>query len=228
MDQLPKASLDAIARELVGAEVPGLAAHQQACRSARGTQLAGAHGSCRCTQLALESFAAARDDDVSLAMVQRVAKHMGVFYEGVREWHVRAGHEWLLPRPYHRIGVSSAAGEKLAAYVAPRAAVRKSQALRKRARGQDRAAGGADAGDDSQAAPEVEPEAEPPYQRYASSEQMLPGLTRTAESSVHTEAQRRRARVAASAKGRTTKSDAPVSPKRRITSWFTAPAASSS
>ena len=226
MDQLPKASLNAIARELIGAEVPGLAAHQQACRSARGTQLAGARGSCRCTQLALESFAAARDDDVSLAMVQRVAKHMGVFYEGLREWHVRAGHEWLLPRPYHRI--EEGAGQKLAAYVAPRAAVRKSQALRKRARGQDPAAGGADAGADSQAAPEVEPEAEPPYQRYASSEQMLPGLTRTAESSVHTDAQRRRARVAASAKGRTTKSDAPVSPKRRITSWFTAPAASSS
>ena len=223
MDQLPKASLDAIARELVGAEVPGLAAHQQACRPARGTQLA------------LESFAAARDDDVSLAMVQRVAKHMGVFYEGVREWHVRAGHEWLLLRPeeapiagFGGWRRTASAGDKLAAYVAPRAAVRKSQALRKRARGQERAAGASDAGADSQAAPEAEPEAEPPYQRYASSEQMLPGLTRTVESSVHTDAQRRRARVAASAKGRTTKSDAPVSPKRRITSWFTAPAASSS
>ena len=127
---------------------------------------------------------------------------------------------------------TASAGDKLAAYVAPRAAVRKSQALRKRARGQERAAGASDAGADSQAAPggRAGGRAAVPALRlsYASSEHMLPGLTKTAESSVHTDAQCRRARVAASAKGRTTKSDAPVSPKRRITLWFTAPAASSS
>ena len=54
---------------------------------------------------------------------------------------------------------------------------------------------------------------------------MLPRLTRTEESTMRTEAVRRKARAA----GRhTTMNDAPVSPKRRITSWFTAPAASSS
>ena len=206
MDQLPKASLDAIARELVGAEVPGLAAHQQACRPARGGQLAGARGSCRCTQLALESFAAARDDDVSLAMVQRVAKHMGAFDAELREWCVQAGHAWLLRRPE---GIAQeGAGDKLVAYVVPRAAARR----KKRSRGQERAAGASDAGADSQAAPE----AEPPYQRYASSEQMLPGLTKTEESSMRLDALRRRARVAASARGRTTKIDAPVTGACRV------------
>ena len=147
-------------------------------------------GECECTQSQLESFAAACDDDVSMAMVQRVAKHLCCFDSASREWRVRPECAWLL---------SDDIGHKLATFVRPRA---RSRTRKKRSRAE--ASGGED----------VDPEPggqEAPYTRYASCEHYLPSIAR-ATGVNHTDAVRRKARKPGKC--------AKASTKQRISTFF--------